>query len=54
MRWRTEENREKVRAVNTGGTQNIAWVCKELGCKLYGPTGRAKRRGSWTVRTMTR
>lgn len=25
---------EKVRAINAGGTQNIADVCKELGCKM--------------------
>ena len=29
-----EGNIPKVRAVNAGGTQNIATVCKELGCKL--------------------
>ena len=29
-----EENIPKVRAVNAGGTQNIANVCKILGCKL--------------------
>jgi dTDP-4-dehydrorhamnose reductase len=29
-----EENREKVHAINAGGTQNIATVCKELGCKM--------------------
>ena len=28
------ENAAKVRAVNVDGTQNIATVCKELGCKL--------------------
>ena len=28
------ENIPKVRAVNAGGTQNIATVCKELGCKM--------------------
>ena len=25
---------EKVRAINAGGTSNIAGVCKELGCKM--------------------
>ena len=29
-----EENREKVYAINAGGTRNIAAVCKELGCKM--------------------
>lgn len=29
-----EDNISKVRAINAGGTQNIAAVCKELGCKL--------------------
>lgn len=29
-----EENIPKVRAVNATGTQNIANVCKELGCKM--------------------
>lgn len=29
-----EENREKVRHVNAEGTQNIANVCKALGCKM--------------------
>lgn len=29
-----DENVEKVRAVNVGGTQNIADVCKEIGCKM--------------------
>lgn len=29
-----EDNIPKVRAINAGGTQNIAIVCKELGCKL--------------------
>lgn len=29
-----EDNIPKVRAINAGGTQNIATVCKELGCKL--------------------
>lgn len=29
-----EDKREKVRAINAGGTQNIAAVCKELDCKL--------------------
>lgn len=28
------ENIEKVRAINAGGTENIARVCKELGCKM--------------------
>lgn len=28
------DNRAKVRAVNAGGTQNIADVCKKLGCKM--------------------
>ena len=28
------ENIVKVRAINAGGTQNIATVCKELGCKM--------------------
>ena len=29
-----EDKQEKVRAINAGGTQNIADVCKELDCKL--------------------
>ena len=29
-----DENVEKVRAINAGGTQNIANVCKNLGCKM--------------------
>ena len=29
-----EENKPKVYAVNTKGTENIASVCKELGCKM--------------------
>ena len=29
-----EELEEKVRAINAGGTQNIADVCKKLGCKM--------------------
>lgn len=29
-----EENREKVRAINAGGTRHIAQVCGELGCRL--------------------
>lgn len=29
-----EENEEKVRAINAGGTKNIADVCKDLGSKL--------------------
>ena len=29
-----EENIPKVRAINAGGTQNIADVCKMLGCKM--------------------
>ena len=29
-----EENIEKVRAINAGGTENIARACKELGCKM--------------------
>ncbi len=29
-----EENIEKVRAINAGGTKNIAAVCKELDCKM--------------------
>ena len=29
-----EENIPKVRAINAGGTQNIASVCKELDCKM--------------------
>ncbi|MBR5362075.1 MAG: dTDP-4-dehydrorhamnose reductase [Oscillospiraceae bacterium] len=28
------ENQPKVRAINVGGTQNIANVCKKLGCKM--------------------
>lgn len=28
------QNRETVRAINAGGTQNLADVCKEIGCKL--------------------
>ena len=29
-----EENISKVRAINATGTQNIADVCKKLGCKM--------------------
>ena len=29
-----EENREKVRAVNVGGTASVAKACKELDCKM--------------------
>ena len=29
-----EENKEKVKAINAGGTENIALVCKELGIKM--------------------
>lgn len=29
-----EENREKVRLINEGGTRNLANLCKELDCKL--------------------
>ena len=29
-----EENREKVFAVNAGGTRNIAQVCRNIGCKM--------------------
>ena len=29
-----EDKQEKVRAINVGGTQNIATACKELGCKM--------------------
>lgn len=29
-----EENKEKVRLVNVVGTENIAKVCRELGCKM--------------------
>ncbi|SEL56617.1 dTDP-4-dehydrorhamnose reductase [Ruminococcus sp. YRD2003] len=29
-----EENRPKVKAINVDGTQNIANVCKKLGCKM--------------------
>lgn len=29
-----EDNEEKVRAINAGGTRNIAGVCRELGCKM--------------------
>lgn len=29
-----EENIPKVRAINAGGTRNIAEVCKKLGCKM--------------------
>lgn len=29
-----EDKQEKVRAINAGGTQNIASVCKELDCKM--------------------
>ena len=28
------ENRDKVRAINAGGTRHIAQACRELGCKL--------------------
>ena len=29
-----EDKQEKVRAINAGGTQNIANVCKKLNCKM--------------------
>lgn len=29
-----EDKKEKVRAINAGGTQNIATICKELDCKM--------------------
>ena len=29
-----DENKEKVRAINVGGTRNIAMACKELDCKM--------------------
>ena len=29
-----EDKQDKVRAINAGGTQNIANVCQELGCKM--------------------
>ena len=29
-----EDKQDKVRAINVGGTQNIANVCKDLGCKM--------------------
>lgn len=29
-----EDKKEKVRAINAGGTQNIATICKELACKM--------------------
>ncbi len=29
-----EDNEDKVRAINAGGTRNIARVCKALGCKM--------------------
>lgn len=29
-----EDKQEKVRAINAGGTQNIATVCKDLDCKM--------------------
>lgn len=29
-----EDKQEKVRAINAGGTQNIADACKQLGCKM--------------------
>lgn len=29
-----EDKQEKVRAINAGGTRNIANVCKKLGCKM--------------------
>ena len=29
-----EDKQDKVRAINAGGTQNIADVCKKLGCKM--------------------
>lgn len=29
-----EENRPKVKAINVDGTQNIANICKKLGCKM--------------------
>lgn len=29
-----DDKKEKVRAVNAGGTENIALICKKLGCKM--------------------
>ena len=29
-----EDKQAKVRAINAGGTENIAKVCKELNCKM--------------------
>lgn len=33
-----EDKREKVHAINAGGPQNIATVCKELDCKMIYPS----------------
>lgn len=30
-----KENKDKVMAINVGGTENIAKVCKELDCKMF-------------------
>ena len=46
------EKAEKVRAINAGGTQNIADACKKLGCKMtyistdYVFDGQGPNRGS--------
>ena len=45
-----EDKVERVRAINAGGTQNIASACKELDCLMV----REKLPGSPTVRTMHR
>lgn len=53
-----EENIDKVRAINAGGTRNIAEVCKSLDCKMtytstdYVFDGQEIYHGSRTVRTM--
>ena len=50
----------KVRAVNTGGTQNIADAAKKLNCKMiyistdYVFNGQAQSPGSLTAKTMLR
>ena len=51
---------EKVRAINAGGTQNIADVCKELDCKMtyistdYVLTDREQSHGNRSVKIISR
>lgn len=54
-----DENVAKVRAVNAGGTKNIADVCKKLNCKMtyistdYVFDGQEQSHGSRTARTIS-